>query len=128
VAIYPTDLDHPRTHVVWTKTFALFGGKFTLLAAYKTYPSWAGRALLPKGSAEAKAKFGTSPDQPRTIASVTIATYTATGRSVITPEDVVNYTGAIVAERVFTDKDLTEAEVRAVNWLNENRPDWLEAP
>lgn len=97
--MYPTDLDHPRVHVVWVRTITMGTGKVVLVAAYKTYP---GYLSGPEGAKETN----------KALASVTVSTYDDASK----PN---NYTGAILAEQTFKHREMVEAEVRAVNWLTE---------
>jgi hypothetical protein len=100
MAVYPGDLEHPRTHVVWSRTIKLGTGKVVLVAAYKTYPAMPNEGGIPRNRVEA---------------SITASTYQ--------DEKSTNYSGAVVAERPFTDSRMAEAEVQAIRWLN-HEVDW----
>lgn len=100
MAVYPTDLEHPRVHVVWSRTIILDAGKIVILAAYKTYPAYP----------QAADRNAADPNH-KVLASITVSTYDDATK----PQ---NYTGAILADRQFKHPEMAEAEVRAVNWLS----------
>jgi hypothetical protein len=95
MAVYPGDLEHPRTHVVWVRTIKVGTGKVVLVAAYKTYPAMPNEGGIPRNRVEA---------------SITVSTYQYA--------DSTNYSGALFAEGTYTHSNMAQAEVAAIDWLN----------